>query len=102
MQRWLGDFRRMGEGERVMALAAIRARPTAGALDAVTDGLLQSRSAFEQYQALRAAHNLLPQLDAQGRERLRTAVGEALDGRGSWALGPDRTGLAKDLLDRLQ
>jgi hypothetical protein len=58
------------EGDRVVALTLIEAKPLPGCLPIVLDGISNSRSAFEQFQALRAAEELLPILDRGDRQRL--------------------------------
>lgn len=58
------------EGDRVVALTLIEAEPLPGCLPIVLDGISNSRTAFEQFQALRAAEELLPLLDRGGRQRL--------------------------------
>ncbi len=60
------------DGGRVVALALLRAKPAGECFDLVMKGIgRESRSAFEQYQALRAAEGMLPQLPREARRQLR-------------------------------
>lgn len=73
------------EGDRVVALTLVEAEPLPGCLPIVLDGISNSRSAFEQFQALRAAEELLPLLDRGGRQRLGKVLDHEyrdLDGKG--------------------
>ena len=63
-------FRNGGDGERLVAITLLQARPDARHLDIVESGIGQSRSAFEQYYALIAAEKLVPVLDDASRQRL--------------------------------
>jgi hypothetical protein len=76
------DIRNMlsqeSEGERVIALALIQDQPDARVFDLVVDAITQSRSAFEQYQALGAALELVPLLDYRQRRSLGEALNAAL------------------------
>ena len=58
------------EGDRIVALTLIEAQPLPECLPIVLDGISDSRSAFEQFQALRAAEELLPLLDKDARQLL--------------------------------
>ncbi|HVU79538.1 MAG TPA: hypothetical protein VHC67_18330 [Gaiellaceae bacterium] len=69
--RW---FDSGGEGARIVGLAAIQAAPSPRDLDRVVDAISHSKSAFEQFQALRSADALAPGLDAAGRTALCRAI----------------------------
>jgi hypothetical protein len=58
------------EGDRVVALTLLEAMPLQQCLDQILDGIQNSRSAFEQFQALRAAEEALPDLGLADRRRL--------------------------------
>ena len=68
------------EGGRIAALAWVRANPRPEFLDLVLLGIEHSLSAFEQYQALRAAEVMTPQLDQEQRGRLRAALEDQMSG----------------------
>jgi hypothetical protein len=76
------DLRNMLEtgshGERAIALAVAQDHPSPRLFDLICGAILQSRSAFEQYQALGAALELVPLLDTDQRRRLRTVIESAL------------------------
>jgi hypothetical protein len=85
------------EGQRVEALALIQERPEWGALDFVLDAIEHSRSAFEQYHALKAAEAMLNGLNEEERRRLAEVCRSApfLD------TPSDRRALRDRLLQRL-
>jgi hypothetical protein len=77
-------FNRGSEGLRIVALGLVQAEPTGEFFELVRDGIASSRSAFEQYQSLRAATDMLPTLSRQQRESLAEALeGERADVRGT-------------------
>ena len=57
-------------GERIVGLAVWQARPEAGRFDLLLDAIAASRSAFEQYQALVVAGQVIPLLDDNQRQAL--------------------------------
>ena len=69
-------FQKGTDGDRVVALTLLEADPMPGALDVVLDGIANSRSAFEQYQALRAAEELLPMPNQEERHKLGEVLSE--------------------------
>jgi hypothetical protein len=85
------------DGKRVEALAVIQARPELGSLDFVIDAIEHSRSAFEQYHALKAAEAMLNGLSEDERRRLADVCRTApfLD------TPSDRRALRDSLLERL-
>lgn len=62
------------DGGRVVALANLGANPDPTLVDIVRDGVVNSRSAFEQYHALRAAEALTPLLPETDRGQLADAI----------------------------
>jgi hypothetical protein len=64
------------DGDRVVALTLLEAHPLSDCLDVVLDGIANSRSAFEQFQALRAAEELLPELSEPDQHRLGEVLAE--------------------------
>ncbi|HET8955686.1 MAG TPA: hypothetical protein VFN18_08520 [Solirubrobacterales bacterium] len=67
------------EGNRVVALTLLEAVPLWQCLDVVIDGIRNSRSAFEQFQALRAAEEILPELGSADRRRLADCLKAELE-----------------------
>jgi len=67
------------DGDRVVALTLLEASPMPQCLDQIIDGVRNSHSAFEQFQALRAAEESLPRLGPADRTRLAKALREQLD-----------------------
>ena len=76
-------FRSDREGERVFALVLMQEDPDTGDLASVLDAISRPRSAFEQYQALAAALEMLSRLDSSERERLASAIRQQLES-GEW------------------
>jgi hypothetical protein len=62
------------EGDRIFAIVLMREDPNVADVGAILDAIANSRSAFEQYQALAAAERLLPKLDPQSRGLLENAL----------------------------
>jgi hypothetical protein len=69
--RWL---REGTDEERVTALAMMLSNPELRDFDSVLAAIRDSRSAFEQYQALLVAEQLLPGLDHHERGRLAGTI----------------------------
>jgi hypothetical protein len=89
-----------GEGNRVFALAVIEGSPDLGSANVLVDGILHSRSPFEQYHALKATESAIDYLSSEDRAEVRSAVESALEG----PLGDkssDRRTLARRILNRL-
>lgn len=83
-RRW---YRQGTEGARIVALAAIQALKDPRNVSLVLDAIEHPRSAFEQFQALRAADLSLDSLDAEQLGALRTAIENQLCeqvGDGRW------------------
>lgn len=93
-------FRHADDAARVVTLAlCTRAEtPTMQVAEVIADGITHSRSAFEQYWALRAATALLSELPPPGRHLIRATAEEMLR---SGAAGSDgnRTIEARWILD---
>lgn len=88
---------RFGEappGERIVTLTLIEALHKRDCFPAVLDGIGNSRSAFEQYRALRVADRLLPSLDAAQRAQLLQVIDDQRSPGGYILLGTDRLALA--------
>ncbi|WP_159401554.1 hypothetical protein [Streptomyces sp. NRRL F-5053] len=95
--RWL---REGGDEERVTALAMMRARAELRDFDAALAAVEHSRSAFEQYRAMRLMALMADALDAAQRERLAAAL---VAQRERWRFRRDasRQRLSEELLRRL-
>jgi hypothetical protein len=98
---WLGP----GDGDRIVTLAAIQARPEASQLPIVVDAIANARTPFEQYHGLIAARRLADRLDPPGRQAIADAIrarmgihviGVSIDRR-----DPERLHLAEGLLSSL-
>jgi hypothetical protein len=76
------DLRHMlssdSDGERVIAIALVQDQPDERLFDLILPAITESRSAFEQYQALGAALELAAMLDPGQQSQLRVALKEAL------------------------
>ena len=94
-----GMFLKGEDGDRVFALVLMREDPDAASLDSILDGIVASRSAFEQYLAVEAAERLVQTgLDDQSRARVRRAL-LAQTSPGGWIKPTtDRWPLAQRLL----
>jgi hypothetical protein len=69
-------YRSGSDGQRVAALALLRGHPDAACFELVLDAIGHSRSAFEQYTALRLASELLDILDEADRQKLVSVIEE--------------------------
>jgi hypothetical protein len=90
-----------GDGDRIRALALMQGDPSIRDFDVALDGIADSRSAFEQYHALRLAQLMVPTLDDQQRGQLATAI-ERQRQEGGWITpGSDRRYLSERVLTAL-
>lgn len=93
-----------GDGDRIVSLGLLQAMPDGKAYDIVEEAIRRSRSAFEQYHALRTAEALVPLLDDAQQSALRRALEDQRSG------GPDkyitstsdRWSLSQRILERLR
>ena len=69
------------DGRRVVALGVIQARPELGTARIAAEGIRESRSAFEQYQALKAALEMRPRFDQDQFDEIRAAAKAALENK---------------------
>jgi hypothetical protein len=90
-----------GDGGRIAALAVLQAEPQPQFFRNVTDAIANSRSAFEQYQALRATAVMLPALSPDQRRELKAILIDQRDpGPGKFIVrDSDRWGLSQQILD---
>lgn len=91
------------EGARIIALAIVQAQPSAVLLDIVLDAIAESKSAFEQFHAIRALDALLPQLSPMQKQKAR-AVLEQQRQPGGWITpdDPSRWDYSGYLLEELK
>jgi hypothetical protein len=94
-------FREGHEGKRIYALALMQGSTHLADPQIVLDAIGQSRSAFEQYQALVLAGLVLPDLSSEDRARLRTVLDEQLGPSGYIGRSRNRRAVAEQLLDEL-
>jgi hypothetical protein len=89
------------DGERIVTLTLIEALHEPDCFPAVLSGIGNSRSAFEQFRALRVAQGLLPSLDAAQRAQLRQVIDEQRGPGGYILPGTDRIVLADQITGAL-
>jgi hypothetical protein len=94
-----GMFEGGSEGDRVYALVLMQEDPAAGDLSCIIGAISESRSAYEQYRALRAAEEMLRMLSSTEREQLATAIRQAMKPGGFITPSSDRYGLAQNILN---
>jgi hypothetical protein len=91
-QTLTGLFQGPGDGDRLVTLALIQARPEPAQVPIVVDAIENARSPFEQYHALSAARGLASALSLDDRKRLAVAIEKRM--------GVHLTGVAIDRRDR--
>lgn len=94
-------FRRDTDGGRIVGLALAVKDPQRQHVDLALSGIAKSRSAFEQYHALRLAQKLLSSLHPSAAAQLRQAIDSQI-GKTILESDPTRWVLAHKLLDELQ
>jgi cellulose biosynthesis protein BcsQ len=67
-------FRREKDGSRLVGLALARKDPQRRHVEIVLNGIGESRSAFEQYQALMLAQALVPKLDPSAADKVLSVI----------------------------
>lgn len=94
------SFRTEREGDRIVALAALQAVPDEGLLDIALDAIERSRSAFEQFVALRAVQAMVPKFSDTSKEQVRVALENQCKptGRIDEQRSPDRWALSRQIL----
>lgn len=89
------------EGERVQALGWMQGSPSIQDFDVALDGVAHSRSAFEQYHALRLIRQMIPNLADEQRQTLADAVAEERSPGQHISPGTDRWYLSDQILSEL-
>ena len=72
-------FKEGSDGARIAGIALARKEPQRGHVEMVLEGIAKSRSAFEQFHALRLCESIFSQLDATARDRIQAAIGGQLN-----------------------
>jgi formylglycine-generating enzyme required for sulfatase activity len=77
----IGDqlFNEGSDGARIAGLALARKEPQRGHVEIVLEGIGRSRSAFEQFHALRLCESIYSQLDATARDRVQAVIKSQLN-----------------------
>lgn len=97
LQERCSRFGEASQGERIVTLTVIEALQMRDCFPAVLDGIGGSRSAFEQYRALRVAQRLLPSLDEAQRAQLLQVIYDQRGPGGFILPGSDRLPLADQI-----
>jgi|GEM_PF-1639940 len=97
-------FKEEGDGSRIVALAVMRTRPDPAYLPFILEAIDHSRSAFEQYQALRTAQSLLPILNTEQKQQLAQVIYHQRSGepRTHISRDSDRWAVSDDILGQIQ
>lgn len=90
-------FERGSDGERIAALGMMQGDHSLADVSAVVDGIAHSRSAFEQWHALKLAQQLWGTLGAGSRDLILAAVDVEMRPGGYLRPGTDRYALARTL-----
>jgi hypothetical protein len=94
-------FRQDTPGSRIVAIALARKEPHRRHVEIALSGISQSRSPFEQYNALQLARQLLSLLEPSSVAQLRSAIAEQID-RTITADDPSRWLAAHEILKILE
>jgi hypothetical protein len=93
-------FAKGSSGERITALGLMQGDIALTSVDAIVDGIQRSRSAFEQYEALKLAVEAWDTLSETNRGRVIAAVERELGPGGYITDGTNRIGMARELQRR--
>jgi hypothetical protein len=103
VSRWSVGFDGAPEGQRIVVLGLLQSLPPQPkCFDLVLSTVGHSRSAFEQYHALRAAEHLLPSLDARQWDRLAEVIERQRGPQGYITPGTERWPLSDRILEALK
>jgi formylglycine-generating enzyme required for sulfatase activity len=72
-------FNEGSDGSRIAGIALAKKEPQRGHVEMVLEGIAKSRSAFEQFHALRLCESIFSQLDATAKERVQAAIKSQID-----------------------
>jgi hypothetical protein len=90
------------DGERIYALGLMQGKHSLTSSDAIVDGILRSRSAFEQYQALLLAQRAWKSLRRRDQQRVLEAINLEMQSGGHIEQGSDRYELARAIQLRVR
>ncbi|MGA7237991.1 MAG: SUMF1/EgtB/PvdO family nonheme iron enzyme, partial [Bryobacteraceae bacterium] len=90
-------FNEGSDGARIAGIALARKDPQRNHVEMVLEGIAKSRSAFEQFHALRLCESIISQLDATARDRVQAAISSQLNVT-IMAADESRWGLARQIL----
>ncbi len=103
LSRWSVGFDGAPEGRRIVVLGLLQALPAQQqSFDLVLSAIAHSRSAFEQYHAMRTAEHVLPSLDARQRHRLAEVIELQRGPQGYITQGTERWPLSDRILETLK
>lgn len=94
-------FHQGTDGSRIVGISLARKDPQRGHIEIALDAISRSRSAFEQYHALRLAEQVYPLLDPTARDRLSAAIKGQI-GAYINTENQDRWAIAQDILRNLE
>jgi hypothetical protein len=91
------------DGSRIAAIGILQIEPDPQHLPFTLDAINHSRSAFEQYQALSAAKQLVPHLSSEQKSQLKEAIESQRGDRPDQYIKPgtDRYVLSEQILPKL-
>jgi hypothetical protein len=89
------------DGDRIEILGLMQGSEALRDLDMAIEAISASRSAFEQYHALKLARMMLPRLDQSDRNRLNRAILRQREPGGYIQPGTDRWTMSELILDEL-
>src|SRR5581483_2467327 len=72
-------FSEGSDGARIAGLSLARLEPQRGHVEMVLEGIGKSRSAFEQFHALRLYESIFSQLDPTARERVQVVINSQIN-----------------------
>jgi len=93
-------FRSGQDGERIAALGMMHGDHKLVDANAIVDAISNSRSAFEQFQALQLARNTWAELEPSHQGRIMSAVEKQMQSDGYIQPGTDRHKIARQLRSR--
>jgi hypothetical protein len=101
--RDLSNLFARGDGGRVAALAVLQSNPLPEFFPQVKDAVANSKSAFEQYEALRALEAMLSEIQDEQRREIRKIITDQRSGEPGKHIRPDsdRWPLSQRILDRI-
>jgi hypothetical protein len=95
-------FKKGSDGDRITALAFIQVAPETGDIDQLATAIKESRSAYEQWQSLRAAEAMLPQFNRDERAQMAARLKEAREASPYLVPGTDRARLLDRILRQIE